>query len=196
MHKLKQIKFSIGTYLATIGANNQVIGDSPIGLVAQFRLFRESIERDPFPVNISHFNMFYKDSASLHQARGVRPKLHPTVAIIPVPETHRNCQKTKWNALFEMQGSVEEKLALNMKNLCIHAAYPKGQRSEEARPSLLPPLRAGGRSRMSPHRTVHGSRRRMGMTERESESYREWWLLEQVSIILLEERNWDWGEED
>lgn len=93
---------------------------------------------------------------------------------------------------------MEEKLALKMKNLCIHAAYPKGQRSEQARPSLLPPLRAGRSSRTGPRRTVHGLCRRLEMTERESEreSYREWLLLEDVPIVLLEEGIWDWEEED
>lgn len=148
-------------YLAIIGPNNQVVRHTPISLVAQLRLFRKSIERNPFLVNISHFNLLYKDRTSLHQARGARAKLHAVVSIIPISETHRNCENKRWNGLFQIQGSVEEKLASKMKNDYVHATNPKGQRSKQASPSFLPPLRAS-RSRMRPHRPVHCVFRRIG----------------------------------
>lgn len=83
-------------YLAIIGPNDQVVRHIPINLLAQLRLFRKSIERNPFLVNISHFNLLYKNRTSLHQARRAGAKRDAVITIVTISDTHWNCKNKEW----------------------------------------------------------------------------------------------------
>ena len=95
-------------YLAAVGSNNHiVVRNTPICLVAQFRLLRKGIKRDPSLIIISNFYLFHKYRARLHQPRRAWSKHHSIIPIVPISETHTNCKNQKQNTCLRLKGQLK-----------------------------------------------------------------------------------------
>lgn len=109
-------------YLAAVGSNNHIVRDTPICLVAQFRLLRKGINKDPSFIIISNLNLFHKYRASLHQPRRAWSKHHSIIPIVPISETHTNCKNQKQNTCLRLKGHFENQFFKEDSQITCHIA--------------------------------------------------------------------------